>query len=58
LKKALQMTLVGPDERIVLLVTGSGLKDIQSALRATPRPNRIEPNLKAVEKALAKFSPG
>jgi threonine synthase len=57
LKKALKIGLVQPDQRIVLLVTGSGLKDIQSALRATPRPNRIAPNLEAVGKALANFSP-
>jgi len=52
LKKALKIGLVQPDQRIVLLVTGSGLKDIQSALRATPRPKRIEPQIEAVEKAL------
>jgi len=53
LKKALDIGLVQPDQRIVLLVTGSGLKDIQSALRATPRPKRIEPQIEAVENALA-----
>jgi threonine synthase len=52
LKKALKIGLVQPDQRIVLLVTGSGLKDIQSALRATPRPKRIEPQIEAVKNAL------
>jgi len=55
LEKALKTGLVQPDQRIVLLVTGSGLKDIQSALRATTRPKRIEPQIEAVEKALANF---
>jgi threonine synthase len=52
LEKALKIGLVRSDERIVLLVTGSGLKDIPSALRATTHPRRIEPQLDAVEKAL------
>jgi threonine synthase len=55
LEKALKIGLVRSDERIVLLVTGSGLKDIPSALRATPRPRRIAPQIEAVEKALARF---
>jgi len=55
LEKALKNGLVQPDQRIVLLVTGSGLKDIQSALRATTRPKRIPPQLELVEKALANF---
>jgi threonine synthase len=52
LEKALKIGLVRSDERIVLLVTGSGLKDIPSTLRATTNPKRIGPQLDAVEKAL------
>jgi threonine synthase len=50
--KAISMGLVTPDERIVILVTGSGLKDIQAALRAVGKPKCIQPNLKAVRTAL------
>jgi threonine synthase len=50
--KAISMGLVAPDERIVILVTGSGLKDIRATLRAVGKPTRIKPNLKAVRTAL------
>jgi threonine synthase len=58
LQKALKIGLVRSDERVVLLVTGSGLKDIPSALRATTHPKRIEPQLDAVEKALTSSASG
>jgi threonine synthase len=50
--KAISMGLVAPDERIVILVTGSGLKDIRATLQAVGKPKRIKPNLKAVRTAL------
>jgi threonine synthase len=50
--KALSMGLVTPDERIVILATGSGLKDIRATLQAVGKPKRIKPNLKAVKTAL------
>ena len=50
--KAISTGLVAPDERIVILVTGSGLKDIRATLQAVGKPKRIKPNLKAVKTAL------
>jgi threonine synthase len=50
--KGISMGLVAPDERIVILVTGSGLKDIRATLQAVKMPKRIKPNLKAVQAAL------
>lgn len=48
--------LVGADDRVVLLATGSGLKDVASAMRAVEaagtRPMRIEPTLDALKEAL------
>jgi threonine synthase len=45
--------LVGPDERVVHVMTGSGLKDAASARRAADRePTVIEPSLGAVQAAL------
>ena len=45
--------LVGPDERVVHVMTGSGLKDSASARRAADRePTVIEPSLGAVQAAL------
>ncbi|MBU2598908.1 MAG: threonine synthase [Actinobacteria bacterium] len=38
------------DEIVVILVTGSGLKDIDSALKAVKKPHYIKPNIKEVEK--------
>lgn len=52
LVKAVQTGLVTPDHRIVVLVTGSGLKDVRSAVKAVGKAQHIEPNLKAVEEAL------
>jgi threonine synthase len=42
-----------PDETIVLLVTGSGLKDIESASRAAPTPIAVPPSLAALEEAIS-----
>ncbi len=37
-------------ERAVVLVTGNGLKDIESAFKAVGEPLRVEPSMAAVEK--------
>jgi len=45
--------LVGPEDRLVHMMTGSGLKDAASARRAADRePTVIEPSLGAVQAAL------
>lgn len=54
LVKALAEGLVDPDERIVVLATGSGLKDVRAAMRAAGEPLRVAPTLKAVKEALGK----
>ncbi len=36
---------IGPDERIVVMVTGNGLKDVESAIKATGKPYLIEPTM-------------
>jgi threonine synthase len=56
--KAVQAGLVKSDERIVLLATGSGLKDIQAVMRAVGQPKRIAARLDALEKALSKSALG
>ena len=45
--------LLAPDETIVCLVSGSGLKDIPHAQVAAGKPLVIDPSLEAVESALA-----
>ncbi|MEX1311297.1 MAG: threonine synthase [Candidatus Sulfomarinibacteraceae bacterium] len=52
LEAALREGLVDRDERVVLVVTGSGLKDIAAARRAVEIPDAIEPRLDAVAAAL------
>jgi threonine synthase len=48
LHAALEEGVVGRDERIVLLVTGTGLKDVPAASRLVERPEPISPDLEAV----------
>jgi threonine synthase len=53
LEAALADGLVDRDERIVLLVTGTGLKDVASAASVVDTPEPIEPDLDAVAERLA-----
>jgi threonine synthase len=53
-RKAIEQGLVDRDEEIVVLVTGNGLKDVQSVLRAAGKPPIIEPTLEAVVQAMSK----
>lgn len=52
LKAALREQLVSPEECIIELVTGSGIKDVQSAMRATGEPTIIQPNMESLAEAL------
>lgn len=53
---ALEENLVDRDERVVLLVTGTGLKDVPAAARAAERPAPIPASLEAVAGRLPKRS--
>lgn len=44
---------IDPDEHVVVLVTGNGLKDVAAASRTTGEPPHIEPTVEALQKALA-----
>jgi threonine synthase len=44
--------LVHPDEKIVVLNTGNGLKDVQAAMQAAGEATVIEPTLSALQKAI------
>jgi threonine synthase len=50
--RAVQKGLIRSDESIVVLNTGSGLKDVKAAMRAAGAPTVIEPELSAVRAAL------
>ena len=43
---------VDPAERVVVLVTGNGLKDVAAATRAAPAPPRIEATVDDLKQAL------
>jgi threonine synthase len=50
LLKALDQGLLDRDERVVVLVTGNGLKDVASARKAVGEPFIIEPTMEEVER--------
>lgn len=51
--KLTQQGLIDQDERVVLMVTGNGLKDIDAASRAAGEPVRIDSDFEAVKRAVA-----
>jgi threonine synthase len=53
LVKAAGQGLVAPDERLVVLTTGSGLKDIATAIKSVGQAHTIAPDLRDVRRALA-----
>ncbi len=53
LVKLTQQGLIEQDKRVVLMVTGNGLKDIDAASRAAGEPVRIDPDFEAVKRAVA-----
>ena len=52
LKKAVQDGIITPQDPVVVLNTGSGLKDVKAAMQAAGPAPVIEPNLEAVKKLL------
>ncbi|MCK5377263.1 MAG: pyridoxal-phosphate dependent enzyme, partial [Acidobacteria bacterium] len=48
LETALAENLVDREERVVLMITGSGLKDIGAAARALTPPEPVAPDLDAI----------
>jgi threonine synthase len=49
---AIDSKLVGAQDRVLVMITGSGLKDTRSAIRAGGRPIPIQPNINSVERIL------
>jgi len=52
MEKAVEEGLIGEDDDVVVINTGSGLKDIRSAMKAIGEAVIIEPSLAALEKYL------
>lgn len=53
LKKAAAKGLVKENESVVLLVTGSGLKDVGAAMKSVGKPHVIKPDLGELKKLVA-----
>jgi threonine synthase len=53
LQKAIGTQRIGRAETVVVIVTGSGLKDVPAAMRAAGQPHVVEPTLAAVRQAIA-----
>lgn len=56
LNKAAQEGLIGKGERVVVLITGNGLKDVGSARKAVGQAHTIKPNLEEVERIAGEIS--
>lgn len=50
LKKAVFEKRVSTDETVVVLITGTGLKDVPTAMKTVTIPESVEPNISALEK--------
>ncbi len=44
---------IDPDDPVLVLNTGNGLKDVRAAMRAVPEPVIIQPDLQSLKKAMA-----
>jgi len=53
LRGALNADIIGDDETVVLLVTGNGLKDVDSAMLSVGKPLIIEPDMEEVRRVLS-----
>jgi threonine synthase len=57
IKKAVEQHIIKPNESVLTVVTGNGLKDIQSAKQAAGQPLSIQPNINALTEALSSLPP-
>jgi threonine synthase len=55
-RRAVELGIVAPSESVALIMTGNGLKDIQSATRAVGRAISIRPDMEEVRTAVASGS--
>ena len=51
-KRAVELGIIGRSESVALIVTGNGLKDIQSAIRAAGRAIAVRPEMEEVRDAV------
>jgi threonine synthase len=51
-RRAVESGIMSPSESVAIIVTGNGLKDIQSAIRAVGRPISVKPDIAEVRKVV------
>lgn len=56
LQKMVRQGRISPDERIVVLVTGNGLKDVGSAIKAGGTPYLLEPSLTDLKRLMDRLA--
>ncbi len=56
-QRCAQEELFPPEEQVVILATGNGLKDIASARRSVEQAHRIRPTLEEVERIVSEIFP-
>ena len=54
LTRALKDELIGPEDPVLVINTGNGLKDVRAAMMAVANPAIIEPSMPALKKYLEK----
>jgi threonine synthase len=52
IRRAVELGIIAPSESAVLIVTGNGLKDVQSAIRSVRGPISVRPDMKDVRDAV------
>jgi threonine synthase len=52
IRRAVELGIIAPPESVVLIMTGNGLKDVQSAIRAAGRTISIRPDMQDVRNAV------
>ena len=55
LAKLVREGRIDPGERIVVVVTGNGLKDVASAIKATGQPHLIEPTIEDLRRLMDQY---
>jgi threonine synthase len=51
-ERAVQSGLIQPDESVLLLITGNGLKDIKRAQQSVAQGLRVQPTIESIRQAL------
>jgi threonine synthase len=51
-KRAVELGIIQPKESVALVMTGNGLKDIQSAIRSVGKPVAVRPEMDEIRRVV------